>query len=201
MESCAAARERLCDPVHEVSAHYLIDGAGRVEALVPEDRRAWHAGAGSWGGRGDVNSRSIGVELDNDGRSPFPEPQIAALVALLAEGLGRHGLGPEAVIGHSDMAPGRKVDPGPLFPWAALARAGVSIWPEGGTVLPDLDPDRVRRDLGAFGYPVDVPFETLLAAFRLRFRPGHAGPLDGRDAGLAAELARRWPVDGAARGA
>ena len=94
MASAAAARDRLCDPAAEVSAHWLIDAAGRAEALVPEDRRAWHAGAGAWGGVTDVNSRSIGIELANPGNDPFPEPQMAALERLLAGIRDRWGLRP-----------------------------------------------------------------------------------------------------------
>ena len=100
-----SARARLCDPAAEVSAHWLIHEDGRTEALVPEDRRAWHAGAGSWLGRDDVNSRSIGIELVNPGNEPFPEPQMAALERLLAQIMARWGIGPAGVIGHSDMAP------------------------------------------------------------------------------------------------
>jgi N-acetylmuramoyl-L-alanine amidase len=102
MASCAEALARLCDPVAEVSAHYLIDTDGSVLSLVDEGARAWHAGAGEWRGAGDVNSRSIGVELANSGAVPFAEPQMAALERLLAGVLARHGLGPEAVIAHSD---------------------------------------------------------------------------------------------------
>jgi N-acetylmuramoyl-L-alanine amidase len=131
MESCAAALARLCDPAAEVSAHWLIAEDGRVMALVPEEMRAWHAGAGAWGGVGDVNSRSIGIELANDGAQPFGAPQMAALERLLAGIMARWQVRPERVIGHSDMAPERKRDPGPRFDWRALARAGLSVWPEG----------------------------------------------------------------------
>ena len=213
MPSCAAALERLCDPLAEVSAHYLIDGDGTVLSLVEEAARAWHAGAGDWGGAGDVNSRSIGIELANTGREPFAEPQMAALELLLAGVLDRHGLGPEAVIGHSDMAPARKGDPGPRFDWRRLALQGLAIWPELGVVAPPPHPSPRQReggarmptmvpgaeagfqaDLRAFGYPEAAP-ETLLTAFRLRFRPWAKGPLDDTDLGLAAGL-RRFAVDG-----
>ena len=120
MATAAAARDRLCDPAAEVSAHWLIDEAGEATALVPEDRRAWHAGAGAWGGASDVNSRSIGIELANPGDRPFPEPQMAALESLLAAIRTRWGIPPARVIAHSDMAPGRKTDPGPFFDWARL---------------------------------------------------------------------------------
>lgn len=156
--------------------------------LVHEEMRAWHAGAGDWAGAGDVNSRSIGIELQNDGTSPFPEPQMAALERLLGGVLERWRVAPEGVIAHSDMAPDRKTDPGPRFDWRRLARAGLSVWPEPGT------PGDFRADARAFGYP-DAPDEVLAAAFRLRFRPWADGPLDDIDRALAAELAARWGVD------
>ena len=117
MATAEAALDRLCDPASEVSAHYLIAEDGRAFALVDEEQRAWHAGAGSWAGRGDVNSRSIGIELANAGPlaglPPFPEPQMAALERLLDGILARWSIAPAGVIAHSDMAPGRKADPGP----------------------------------------------------------------------------------------
>jgi N-acetylmuramoyl-L-alanine amidase len=183
MASAEAALARLCDPGAEVSCHWLIDEAGRVFALVPEELRAWHAGAGFWGGAGDVNSRSIGIELQNDGRSPFPEQQMAALETLLAAVMERWGIAPAGVIAHSDMAPDRKADPGPRFDWRRLARAGLSVWPEAA------EPGDFMADARAFGYP-EVPEEMLLAALRLRFRPWAAGPLDAGDRALAAGLAR-----------
>lgn len=174
-----ASRDRLCDPQAEVSAHWLIDEDGTTLALVDEHLRAWHAGTGSWQGRDDVNSRSIGIELQNDGRSPFPERQMAALETLLRGVMTRWSIPPHGVIGHSDMAPGRKVDPGPRFDWRRLARQGLSVWP-----LPapagDLDGDLTR-----IGYP-DHP--DRLAAFRLRFRPHATGPANDIDRALAAGL-------------
>ncbi len=113
MASTPEARARLCDPAAEVSAHWLICEDGMAEALVPEDRRAWHAGAGAWQDRVDVNSRSIGIEIANPGDRPFAARQMDALVALLRDIMDRWQIGPEGVIGHSDMAPGRKIDPGP----------------------------------------------------------------------------------------
>ena len=193
MPSCAEALERLCDPVAEVSAHYLVDGDGTVLSLVDEGARAWHAGAGEWRGEGDVNSRSIGIELANTGREPFAEPQMQALERLLAQVLSRHGLGPEAVIGHSDMAPARKGDPGRRFDWRRLALQGLSVWPEPGP------PGDFLADLQAFGYPAEAQ-GTLLQSFRLRFRPWATGPLDDTDRALAAGL-RRFHVDGPPRAA
>lgn len=192
MPSARASLDRLCDPAAEVSAHYLIDEDGGVVRLVDEAMRAWHAGAGEWRGAGDVNSRSIGIELQNDGASPFPESQMAALERVLGAVMARWAIPPEGVIAHSDMAPGRKADPGPRFDWRRLARAGLSVWPEPGA------PGDFAVDAGAFGYP-GVESELLLAAFRLRFRPWAEGPVDATDRALAADLARRFAVDRGAR--
>lgn len=197
MDSCAAALERLCDPVAEVSAHYLISEAGEVLSLVAEEARAWHAGAGAWGGITDVNSASIGIELANRGDAPFGAAQMAALEGLLAGVMRRWGIGPEAVIGHSDMAPGRKGDPGARFDWRRLAAGGHSVWPEAGVRA---DPAGFVGDAQAFGYPAVDP-EVLLAAVRLRFRPWAQGPVDATDAGIVADLARRFAVDAGGRGA
>lgn len=196
MASMAEARARLCDPAHEVSAHWLVGRDGQVEQLVSEGLRAWHAGAGAWGGVTDVNSRSIGIELDNCGAEPFPEPQMAALERVLAGIMARWDIRPERVIGHSDMAPERKSDPGARFDWRRLARAGLSVWPStagrsGGR--PAAFVGHARR----FGYP-DVEDSLLLRAFRLRFRPWAEGPVDAVDAAMIEDLARRFPVEGCA---
>lgn len=186
MEDGASARARLCDPEAEVSAHWLVHEDGRTEALVPEDRRAWHAGAGSWRGRDDVNSRSIGIEIVNPGDRPFPMAQMDAVVALLRGISARHRLGPADVIGHSDMAPDRKCDPGPRFDWARLAREGLALAAGRGGDLPLAD------SLDAIGYPPADP-GTRLAAFRLRFRPWARG--------AEAEADRRAAAAGAAASA
>ncbi|MBI1171802.1 N-acetylmuramoyl-L-alanine amidase [bacterium] len=204
MPSCAEARERLCDPVHEVSAHWLLDLDGRAEQLVDEGRRAWHAGAGSWGSVSDVNSASIGIEIQNVGHVPFPEPQMAALEGLLRGIMARWSILPQGVIAHSDMAPTRKADPGPHFDWRRLARAGLSVWPETRSqTQPQMQPPtqplagagRVPFATSAriFGYPEAEP-QVVLHAFRLRFRPWARGPLDDVDAALAADLAARFPA-------
>lgn len=192
MATCAEARARLCDPVAEVSAHWLVDLDGTAEALVPEHLRAWHAGAGEWAGVSDVNSRSIGIELTNPGNAPFPWPQMKGLEPLLAGIMDRWSIPAHRVIGHSDMAPARKRDPGARFDWRGLARAGLAVWPASG----DADPPGFAAAARTIGYPEAAP-ETLLAAFRLRFRPWATGPLDPIDAGMAADLARRFPVDAA----
>jgi len=199
MADARAALDRLRDPAAAVSAHYLIARDGRVWRLVPEDRRAWHAGAGGWGGCADVNSRSVGVELDNPGDAPFPAPQIAALEALLAGVMTRWSIPPQRVIGHACMAPGRKVDPGPRFDWRALARRGLAVWldppPPGGGPA---DAAALQNAAAAFGYPAprsgawDAPTRALWRAFADRLAPGRAP-----DAGLVAHLARlaaRWPA-------
>ena len=188
MASCDAARDLLCDPAAEVSAHYLISEVGEVLALVPEDMRAWHAGAGSWRGADDINSRSIGIELANDGTQPFAAAQMRALEALLVGVMARWAIGPEGVIAHSDMAPGRKCDPGARFDWRRLALGGLSVWPQGAKPRPTSD---FTQDMRRFGYP-DMGDDLVLAAFRLRFRPWAKGPLDGVDAGMMADLADRF---------
>ncbi len=190
MPNCAEARARLCDPEAEVSAHWLIADDGRAEQLVDEAERAWHAGAGGWGGIADVNSNSIGIELSNPGDAPFPEPQMAALEGLLRGIMERWSIPPEGVIAHSDMAPGRKRDPGPRFDWRRLALQGLAVWPDATGEEEDFS-----RAAQAFGYP-DAPADQLLAALRLRFRPWATGSEDSSDRALAANLARRFPVDG-----
>ena len=194
MATAAEALDRLCDPAAEVSAHYLITETGDLCRLVPEHLRAWHAGAGRWGGVTDVNSRSIGIELANPGTHPFPAPQMAALERLLAGLLSRHAIAPARVIAHSDMAPARKSDPGPRFDWCRLARAGLSVWPR---PLPGPHPP-LAASLTTIGYDPALPADLRLAAFRLRFRPWATGPACAEDAARAHDLARRFPVDGPA---
>lgn len=191
MDSHEAARARLCDPAAEVSAHWLISRHGAAEALVDEAQRAWHAGAGEWAGVADVNSQSIGIELDNRGDHPFAEPQMAALEQLLGGIMARWSIPPQRVIGHSDMAPDRKSDPGPRFDWRRLAHLGLSVWPQpaGAGRAPDFAP-LARR----FGYPASDE-ATLLRAFRWRFRPFATGPVTATDAAMAADLAARFGVD------
>ena len=193
MESAAAACERLSCPDHEVSAHYLISEVGEVFSLVAEDMRAWHAGAGCWGAVTDVNSRSIGIELANTGFAPFPEPQMVALEKLLADIMQRWAIPPARIIGHSDMAPGRKIDPGARFDWKRLADAGLSIWPN--ETPEHIDDSRIVESLRRFGMTAECDVETLLAAFRLRFRPWAFGPVDQLDQAMATDLATRFPVD------
>jgi N-acetylmuramoyl-L-alanine amidase len=188
MDGAEAALERLCDLQSEVSAHYLIASDGRLWQMVDEEMRAWHAGAGSWLGRGDVNSRSIGIELDNSGAQPFAAPQMAVLEALLGEVMARWTISPCGVIGHSDMAPARKFDPGPRFDWRRLAWQGLAVWPGRAA------PGDFTEDAARFGYPVDDG-DAVLAAFRARFRPGAGGALCDADRVRIADLAARFGVD------
>lgn len=198
MQSAAAAADTLCNPKTEVSAHYLIAGSGEVLSLVPEALRAWHAGAGRWGAVTDVNSRSIGIELDHPGHGPFANAQIVALMQLMRGIKARWSIAPARVIGHSDMAPGRKVDPGGQFPWRRMAAAGLAVWPRRMSG-PRVPVAQFRPLMQRFGYTSDVSDDVLLQAFRLRFRPGVTGPLDQRDLVMLQDLAQRYPVDASGR--
>jgi N-acetylmuramoyl-L-alanine amidase len=133
MESGEAALARLRDPGASVSAHYLVETDGRVFRLVPEDKRAWHAGPSIWQGADDLNSRSVGVEIVNGGHDfglpPYPAVQIEAVIRLCADVIRRWRIPASRIVGHSDIAPARKEDPGERFPWARLAASGVGLWP------------------------------------------------------------------------
>lgn len=177
MKSVEAAINRLCDPVAEVSAHYVIANAGEVTQLVAEGMRAWHAGAGCWHGKDDINSRSIGIELDNTGRHPFSEPLMISLETLLSQIMKRWNLAPEGVIGHSDFAPGRKIDPGPRFDWARLAKQNLAAKsPPVGCTATDFAAMAKHA-----GYDPTVDPDALLQAVRLRWRPTASGPLTPND--------------------
>lgn len=185
MASAEVSVARLCDPVAQVSSHYLIDEDGTIYALVPEEKRAWHAGVSYWRGETAINARSIGIELQNPGHSlgyrPFPEAQIAALIELVQGIQGRHPIPARNVVGHSDVAPDRKIDPGELFPWKRLAGAGIGIWPamqrKGGEALPGL--------LAEIGY--DPKAARAVEAFQRHFRPARIDNLaDAETASLAA---------------
>lgn len=191
MASAEGACKALCDPVREVSAHYLISQKGEILQLVAEDQRAWHAGAGRWGEITDLNSHSIGIELDNMGNCPFAEPQMVALEWMLPKVMKRWGISASGVIGHSDFAPHRKIDPGRHFDWKRLARQGLAVWPDDQGA--DADWAASARK---FGFPVDGfdPERSLkdecFQAFRLRFRPWETGPEDAEDRRIMARLAR-----------
>ncbi len=144
MESGQAALDRLCDPGAKVSAHYMIWETGEITQLVDERHRAWHAGLGSWQGDSDLNTCSIGIEIINGGHNfpletgelpPYPDLQIKAVIALCQSILTRHSIAASRIIGHSDMAPARKEDPGEHFPWAQLAKAGIGLWPDESAAL------------------------------------------------------------------
>ena len=155
-KTVAEALTTLTSPERQVSAHYLIGRDGTVIQLVDEAARAWHAGKSWWGGTTDLNSASIGIELDNTGDEPFAEPQIVALLALLEELRVRHRIPPANFIGHGDVAPGRKVDPSRLFPWQRLAQHGFGLWCETRppTVPAGFDP---MLGLMAYGYDSALP--------------------------------------------
>ncbi|NOR30088.1 MAG: N-acetylmuramoyl-L-alanine amidase [Sulfitobacter sp.] len=192
MTNASVALERLCDPAAEVSAHYLIGTDGTVIQMVEEDQRAWHAGQGEWAGQGDINSRSIGIELDNTGSHPFPEPQMSALEALLRGISDRWDIQPEGVIGHSDMAPGRKTDPGPHFDWARLARQGLAGQGKPNPSSANPSTETFTAHARQAGFTADVPLETLLATTRLRFAPWRSGPLCADDMNLCHMSASKW---------
>lgn len=181
MRSAQAAIDRLCDPSAQVSAHYVICRTGAVTQLVAEEMRAWHAGVGGWHGVSDINSRSIGIELDNDGTAPFTEPQMTALEDLMTGIMQRWAIQPDGVIGHSDIAPGRKIDPGPHFDWLRLEHQGLVGRRAQGSVAFDPDPAEFRKRTRARGYTADVDDQTLLNAVRLRYRPWAQGPLTKDD--------------------
>ncbi len=171
-------------PLPRVSAHYVVDEAGQIYSLVPEEHRAWHAGVSSWEGDGEVNARAIGIEIVNGGHDfglpDFPDAQIEGVIALLRDILRRWPeLNAKRVVAHSDIAPARKADPGEKFPWKRLAEAGVSIWPEHVTMqLSSDDPvSEVQQELAFIGYPLkqtgymDEATKEALVAFQRRFRP------------------------------
>ncbi len=211
MKTAAAARERLTDPAAQVSAHYLLDEDGAITRLVDEGKRAWHAGKAFWRGVRDINSTSVGIEIVNPGHDhgyrAFPDAQIDALIGLADGIIARHAITPDNVLGHSDIAPGRKVDPGELFPWQRLAAAGIGLWPEPTRPLPGVpDLSAAFRRLSGIGYPVPMS-ESLgadlldpgsaagdvIAAFQRRFRPGRVdGVLDPETAAVLAAVDVRY---------
>ena len=175
MTDAAAALRRLCDPETKVSCHYLIDEEGRIVRLVPEQKRAWHAGRAHWRGIDDVNSASIGIELCNPGHEhgyrPFAEPLMQALLPLMAEIVERHGITRGNIVGHSDVAPTRKEDPGELFDWERLARVRLALpRPRQYLTDPDWSDASFLLALERFGYEV-IDGVAAVRAFQRRFRP------------------------------
>ena len=193
MESCEAALTRLCQPGSEVSAHLVVDEDGTVYRLVADDCRAWHAGVAFWRGITDINSVSIGIELVNPGHDygyqAFPEAQIDALIGVARPLIERYRIPQWGIVGHSDIAPGRKTDPGELFPWQRLADAGIGPWPDRSIHRDTGDP---WADLRAIGYAVpgdagpdggilnpETAEKDVVSAFQSRFRAADcSGDLD-----------------------
>ena len=200
MKTAGEAIERMCDPEARVSAHFVIEENGTIWRLVPETLQAFHAGRSCWAGSSNLNEVSIGIEIVNPGHEwgyrPYPEEQMGALEGLSGALLARFRIPPDRVVGHSDIAPDRKSDPGELFDWRRFACAGIGIWP---VPAPDLGHLRGRgigvveragalADLAAIGYCVTAGAEiAVITAFQRRFRPER---WDGRlDAETALRLA------------
>ncbi|WP_153768237.1 N-acetylmuramoyl-L-alanine amidase [Labrenzia sp. CE80] len=190
MQDADSALRRLCDPRSEVSAHYFVYEDGSILQCVPEARRAWHAGKGSWQGRADINSRSIGVEIVNPGHEwgycDFPDIQIDAVANLCADICRRHDIQPRMVLAHSDVAPGRKEDPGEKFPWAELTHRQVGHYVEPAPITSGLfmqlgesgqPVEAVQSMLALYGYDVgitgsfDEATQAAVTAFQRHFRP------------------------------
>ena len=198
MQTGAAALDRLCDPAAKVSSHYLVEEDGRIYRLVDEARRARHAGVSFWQGVSDVNSHSIGIEIVNPGHEwgyrPFPAAQMAAVRTLCQGILARHPIPPDRVVGHSDVAPARKEDPGELFDWPGLATAGIGLWPFAGPVLPapaGFDAEAGLRRIG-YGLGLVADLRQTVTAFQRRFRPAKVdGVLDSETRDRIAALAGR----------
>ncbi len=185
MQTGPAALDRLRDPAPPtgipVSSHYVVEEDGRIVQLVPEHRRAWHAGVSHWRGHDTLNARSIGIEIVNPGHEwgyrPFPAAQIQAVTTLCRAILARHPIPQTNVVAHSDIAPDRKQDPGELFPWPALAAAGVGLWTLDRPA--PLDEHQVEPALRAIGYPVPG-LATTLCAFQRRWLPEHLSAVPDR---------------------
>jgi N-acetylmuramoyl-L-alanine amidase len=209
MQSGAAALDRLCDPEARVSAHYVIEEDGTAWRLVPEERRAWHAGISYWMGETALNTVSIGIEIVNPGHEwgyrPFPEAQMQTVEALCRDILARRRIPAYRIVGHSDIAPTRKTDPGELFDWLRLARAGIGLWPppsgeaarRRGRAVGIVERAAALSDLARIGYQVEPGNETpALIAFQRRYRPERwDGRIDGETASRLAEM--RQIVDAA----
>ena len=191
MESGEAALARMCDPAAKVSAHYLIDEDGSVTRLVDEGGRAWHAGVSLWRGNTDINARSIGIELVNPGHEfgyrDFSGPQMTSLKTLALDVVSRHAIPAANVVGHSDIAPRRKLDPGERFDWAGLAADGIGVWP-GACDPVEADEETIVKWLSAYGYDIAYGLDAI-TAFQRHFRPARIdGVADGETAGLLKAL-------------
>jgi len=198
MRTGQEAIDRLRDPEAKVSAHYVVEEDGRVFRLVPEERRAWHAGLSSWRGRRDVNGASVGIEIVNPGHEfgyrPFPDAQVAAVIALVADIRSRWTIDDGSIVGHADVAPDRKQDPGELFPWKALAAAGHGLWAE-PPPAPGAPLEQGAEGAGVF---------ALQAGFtRLGYDCAPSGTFDAHTAAVVRAFQRHWrqaQVDGVADG-
>jgi N-acetylmuramoyl-L-alanine amidase len=190
MPSEGEALQWLCNPVSEVSAHYFVFEDGGVLQLVPEARRAWHAGVAAWAGSDDINSCSIGIEIANAGHPgglpPFPDGQVESVIALCRDIAARWDIPPDRILAHSDVAPGRKRDPGENFPWARLHRAGIGHWAAPAPIRdgrffsrgdegPPVEALQAMFALYGYGIPIggrfDATTETVVEAFQRHFRP------------------------------
>jgi len=176
MRTGKEALDRLCNSQAKVSAHYLVEENGTVYALVPETKRAWHAGVGAWKGEADLNARSVGIEIVNPGHEfgyrKFPKRQIDIVIALVKEIAARHAIDPRKVLGHSDIAPQRKEDPGELFPWGKLASEGLAIGRYKGGEDDTITYEDALSMLRAIGYDApDKAHAAALVAFQRRFCP------------------------------
>ncbi len=208
MPSVEAAIDRLCDPKAKVSAHYLIEENGTIWRLVPETRRAFHAGLSCWEGEHNLNAVSLGIEIVNPGHEwgyrPFPETQMATVEILCRDLILRHAIPPHRIVGHSDIAPERKTDPGELFDWPRLARAGIGIWPPANPPRPRRATDRAQAlaDLAAIGYcPCQDTPGPAIAAFQRRYRPVRCdGRLDPETATRLSEVRAAYGRSRAASG-
>lgn len=188
------------DPKHQAAAHYMVDEQGRMYQLVSEDKRAWHAGKSYWAGEEDINSCSIGIEIQNPGHehgyTRFPRQQIDAVVKLSSAIIKRHHILPQNVLAHSDVAPARKQDPGELFPWKELAARGVGLWPRISKADKIGETKDIRTLLERYGYDGSKPRKTLVTAFQRHFQPDifkepeHAGTPDLETVYLARALLR-----------
>ncbi len=194
MKSAEESLARMCDPKAEVSAHYLVDEDGTLYRLVDETKRAWHAGASHWAEETDINSCSVGIELQNPGHEfgyrSFPDAQMTALTALCADILSRLAIPTERILGHSDVAPSRKEDPGELFDWRRLAEAGIGRLPAATATDYKMDDQEARALLTAIGYDPGTPLADILTAFQRHYRQTNIdGQLDTETVGLIRALA------------
>jgi len=173
MQTAEDALDRMCDPASKVSAHYMIDEDGTIYRLVPETKRAWHAGVAKWRGENNLNDRSIGIELVNPGHEwgyrDFPPRQIHALIDLCREIMTRHDIPAQNVVGHSDIAPTRKDDPGEKFPWPLLAKIGIGLKAE-PKAAPHWGMAWVKPALETVGYDT-ANIHAAITAFQRHYRP------------------------------